>query len=76
MIYSGRCRGGPLDGQMLAHYSKTLIYFSPVSPFSLNESQPVVPMKVGEYHISRFNQWYWTPTLEGKALKTLSEASS
>jgi hypothetical protein len=75
--YSGKCKGGPWDGKMLAHYSATKEFFSPMSAGIFpHENTPVIPVKIGEYYWAAHNYWQWAPTKEGKALKTLQRLDS
>ena len=73
MVYSGKCKGGPWDGQMFAHESRTKDFFSPmIAGLALNDDAPIIPVKIGEYYFAAHNYWQWLATKEGKALATLS----
>lgn len=71
--FTGKCVGGPHDGQMLAHWSKTKKFFRPMVAFSMsmNENQPVEAVEIGEYRLNDFDVWHWWATDTGKALDTL-----
>ena len=74
MAHNGKCKGGPWDGQMLAHDSRTKEFFSPMlAGIQLNENAPIIPVRIGEYYWAAHNYWQWLPTKEGKALAILSE---
>lgn len=63
MSYVGKCHGGPLDGQMLAHWAKSQKYFRPMVGFSMNpEGTPVEAVEIGEYRLNDFGQWHWWKT--------------
>ena len=68
-IYTGECKGGPLDGQMLAHWEKRKKFFSPVTPFPLGDE--IIGVEIGEYRLNDYGQWHWWETDTGKALKTI-----
>lgn len=73
-FYTGKCKGGPQDGQMMCHYAKSKEFFSPVlGGLTLNENTPIVPVKIGEYYYAAHNYWQWAPTKEGKALATIRD---
>ncbi len=73
--FTGKCRGGPLDGQMLAHTSKRYALVRPmVNGLSMNiEREPIEIIEIGTYRLNDFGQWHWWETKEGRALKTLDE---
>jgi len=75
--YAGKCKGGPHDGQMMAHWSRRKEFFSPVTPgFGLvHDGTPVIPVLIGEYYWAKHNYWQWKATDEGKALETLRKAA-
>lgn len=74
--YSGKCKGGPHDGQMMVHYARTKEFFSPmIAGLMLNENAPVIGVKVGEYYWAAHNYWQWSATKEGKALQTLRKTT-
>jgi len=74
ITYSGKCKGGPYDGQMMAHHSQSKEFFSPVLPGLFpNETTPIIPVNIGEYYWAQHNYWQWAPTKEGKALATLEK---
>lgn len=56
--FTGKCVGGPTDGMMLDHWSKTKEYFR-----GLPEMSDYI--KMGEYHLNDFGQWHWHATKEG-----------
>lgn len=66
--HAGKCIGGPLDGQMLDHWSKTKQFLRPMVGFQMGGDPPVIPVTIGEYRINYFGQWHWWPTEEGKAM--------
>lgn len=71
--FDGKCKGGPWDGQMLAHYARTKEFFSPMlAGIFPNANSPIIPVKIGEYYWAAHNYWQWLATKEGKALATLS----
>jgi len=74
--YAGKCKGGPWDGKMFAHESRTKEFFSPMLAFTLfpDEGTPVIAVKIGEYYWAAHNYWQWSATKEGKALKTLEQS--
>jgi hypothetical protein len=67
--FEGKCVGGPHDGMMLAHWSKSKEFFSPMTPYL---SQAIIPVKIGEYRLNDFEQWHWFETEEGKAMERLA----
>ncbi len=71
--YDGQCVGGPWDGTMLAHWSKTKEFFRPVMAAAtvFRKSLPILPIKIGEYRLNDFGQWHWCETPEGRAYRTL-----
>jgi hypothetical protein len=72
--FTGKCMGGPLDGQMLAHTSKTKKFYRPmIDAFSMSENTPIEAIDIGEYRLNNFGQWHWWATDAGRALKTLDE---
>ena len=70
--YTGKCVGGPLDGQMLAHTARSKKFYRPmVDAFSLNEDAPIEAVDIGEYHFSNFGVWHWWATEAGRAYEKL-----
>jgi hypothetical protein len=70
--FTGKCVGGPLDGQMLAHTSRTKKFFRPmVDAFSMNEDAEIEAVDIGEYRLNDFEQWHWWGTEAGRAFDTL-----
>ncbi len=62
--FSGICRGGPLDGARMDHWSKIKEYFRGVPT-------EAAYIKIGEYRMNDFGQWHWHATKEGKAADVL-----
>jgi len=65
MAYAGKCWGGPMDGQMLAHTSKTYELLKPVLHVEhwmrpLEEAE-IIPTKIGEYYWGKNSRWVWLP---------------
>ena len=61
---SGKCKGGPWDGQELTHYANSKALFEPRTKFSLSmrfEDDEVIPTKVGEYYWGNNEMWIWLP---------------
>ena len=61
--YSGECRGGPWDGQRLAHYSKIKVVhvmrkYRPTPHSGTGDPDELVQVKLGEYHHIA-QQWIW-----------------
>lgn len=74
VAHSGKCKGGPWDGQMLAHYASTKEFFSPMlAGLFVHANTPVIPVKIGEYYWAEHNYWQWKSTKEGKALAVLQK---
>jgi hypothetical protein len=71
--HEGRCIGGPDNGMMMAHWSKSKEFFSPMIPLSVSADPPVIPVKIGEYRLNDFGQWHWWETEEGRALAILNK---
>jgi len=71
MAFSGKCHGGPCDGQALAHWSKAKKFYRPVAAFTLNDNAPVEAVEIGEYVLNDFGQWHWHSTDAGRAYETL-----
>ena len=70
--FTGECHGGPCDGQMLAHWSKTKKFYRPMTAaFSMNENTPIEPVEIGEYRLSDFGYWHWWATEAGRAFDKL-----
>ncbi len=69
--FEGQCVGGPYDGMMLAHTSKTKEFYRPMVGFMPMGDPPVIPVPVGEYRLNDFGQWHWWATKEGKAMDAL-----
>lgn len=69
--YIGRCVGGPLDGQSLAHRAKTKTFYLPGAGDSLDDCAVI---DIGEYRLNDYGQWHWWETKEGAALNVLKEA--
>ena len=66
--FTGKCVGGPHDGQMLAHWSKAKKFYRPmVDAMSMNGSAPIESVEIGEYHLNNFGQWHWWATEAGRA---------
>jgi hypothetical protein len=68
--YSGKCIGGPYDGQMMAHWSKTRKLFRPPVPAFANCPE-IEAIPIGEYRLNDFGQWHWWETEAGRAWKVL-----
>lgn len=59
---SGKCKGGPWNGQMFAHYAKTKEFFEPRMAFSLSLRDPeIISTKIGEYYWGKNGLWIWLP---------------
>ena len=69
--YVGKCIGGPIDGQMLDHWSKTKQFLRPMVGFQLTGDPPIIAVTIGEYRLNDFKQWHWWATEEGKAMDKL-----
>lgn len=71
--FTGKCVGGPHDGQMLAHWSKTKKFYRPmVDAFALGDAE-IEAVEIGEYKLNDFGQWHWWATDAGRALETLDK---
>ena len=73
--YTGKCVGGPLDGQSLVHWSNRKNLISPFIPFSttVHGDTSIKALTIGEYRLNDFGTWFWWETDAGKALKVLGE---
>lgn len=69
--FTGLCGGGPLDGKMLAHWSRQKKFYRPLVLMSLNDDAPVEAIEIGEYELDDFGRWNWHPTEAGEAYDTL-----
>ena len=73
--YHGECKGGPLDGKRLAHWSKRYELFKPMVAFSPSplhvENERVEAIKIGEYRINDYHMWVWWGTKDGAAYDQL-----
>jgi hypothetical protein len=71
--YSGECKGGPMDGKMLAHYSRRYELFKPMVAFSprMHADERVEAIKIGEYRINDYHMWVWWGTKDGAAYEQL-----
>ena len=71
--FHGECKGGPLDGKRLAHWSRRYELFKPMVEFSprMNADERVVPIKIGEYRINDYHMWVWWETKNGAAYEQL-----
>jgi hypothetical protein len=59
--YTGQCVGGPYAGQMMAHWTKTKMFYRPmIAAFSADA--PVEAVSIGEYRLNDFGQWHWWAT--------------
>jgi hypothetical protein len=60
--WEGKCIGGPLDGQMLVHWSKQKEFFEPrLRLQGLFVANEVIPTKIGEYYWGANYRWVWLP---------------
>ena len=65
---TGKCVGGPYDGQMLAHTSRTKKFYRPmVDAFAMSELAEIEAVEIGEYKLNNFGQWHWWATAAGRA---------
>lgn len=73
--FEGRCHGGPCDGKMLAHWSKTKKFYRPMMAVLLPRARlddfTVEPIEIGEYRLNDFGQWHWWETESGRAFAKL-----
>jgi hypothetical protein len=69
--FVGKCVGGPYDGMMLDHWSKSKQFYRPMVGFMPAGDPPVIAVTIGEYRLNDFEQWHWWPTEEGNAMDTL-----
>lgn len=69
--HSGRCVGGPHDGQMLVHWSKSKKFYRPLPQVGMGDSAQVETIEIGEYKLNEFGQWHWWASKEGNAYDTL-----
>jgi hypothetical protein len=72
--FLGQCIGGPMDGKMMAYWSKTKVLLMPKPTrigYLCQENIPFETMEVGEYLLNDFNQWHWWQSEEGKAYEAL-----
>lgn len=70
--FEGKCVRGPLDGQMLAHWSKSKKFYRPMIAFSMNiDTAPIEAVEIGEYKLNDFGQWHWWSTESGRAYDKL-----
>lgn len=75
-IFAGECHLGPLDGQMLAHWSNVKKFYRPMMGWSMNvESSPVEAIEIGEYQYladaTGKSTWFWRETDAGRAYRKL-----
>ena len=71
-FFSGRCVGGHLDGQWLAHWEGTKKFYRPMIGFSMNiESAPVEAVEIGEYRLNDYGVWHWWETDAGRSYRKL-----
>jgi hypothetical protein len=69
--YTGKCGGGPLDGQMLTHWSRSKEFLRPMMPPIFCGDPPIIPVKIGEYRLDDFGRFNWHATEEGRAMEKL-----
>ena len=71
--YFGECKGGPLDGKRLAHWSKHYKLFKPMIAFSpqMHADERVEAVMIGEYRLNDYGYWHWWATRKGDAYETL-----
>ncbi len=70
--FSGKCVGGPLDGQMLDHWAKSKRFYRPmIAAFVNMNNAPVEAVEIGEYRMNDFGQWHWWETESGRAFNKL-----
>ena len=71
--FEGKCVGGPFNGQMLAHWSRTKTFYRPGSVAMTMAIDDVTceAVNIGEYRLNDYGQWHWWPTKEGDAMDTL-----
>ena len=72
MTFTGKCIGGPHDGQMMEHWSKRKKFFRPTITSLLNDE--IRTIEIGEYRLNDFGIWHWWPTEEGRALEVLDKS--
>ena len=72
-VCCGECKGGPLDGQRLAHWSRRYELFKPMVAFSphMHADERIEPIKIGEYRLNDYGQWHWWGTRKGDAYETM-----
>ncbi len=61
-VRKGKCKGGPWDGQMFAHYADSKEFFEPhLRLVGWMIDPEIVAAKIGEYYWGANGLWIWLP---------------